>query len=140
MDSAWERGCSHQFQCTHCWRWRANPKIPQMSDLPVARLQLFKLAFYSMGMDCFGPFSLKIGQRVEKRLGIVWKLLTTRCVYLDILSSIDSDSFLMAFRRFVACKGTPFELWSDQGTNFKEGERDLHEAFKTVTMSYSCSW
>ncbi|XP_026053029.1 uncharacterized protein LOC113039346 [Carassius auratus] len=32
---------NHQFRCTDCRRWRASPKIPQMSDLPVARLQLF---------------------------------------------------------------------------------------------------
>ncbi len=124
---------NHQFRCTDCRRWRAKPKIPQMSDLPVARLQLFKPAFYSTGMDCFGPFSVKIGRRVEKRWGIIWKCLTTRCVHLDILSSIDTDSFLMAFRRFVARRGTPFELWSDQGTNFKGGERELHEAFKGMS-------
>ncbi len=39
----------------------------------------------------------------------------------------------MAFRRFVARRGTPFELWSDQGTNFKGGERELHEAFKGMS-------
>ncbi|XP_039520697.1 uncharacterized protein LOC120474476 [Pimephales promelas] len=124
---------NHQFRCTDCRRWRAKPEVPKMSDLPVARLRLFKPAFYSTGMDCFGPFSVKIGRRVEKRWGIIWKCLTTRCVHLDTLSSIDTDSFLMAFRRFVARRGTPFELWSDQGTNFKGGEREMYEAFKIMS-------
>ncbi|KAL1251620.1 hypothetical protein QQF64_019416 [Cirrhinus molitorella] len=53
------------------------------------------------------------------------------CATCDILSS--TDSFLMAFRRFVARRGTPFKLWSDQGTNFKSGERELHEAFRSMT-------
>ncbi len=70
---------------------------------------------------------------MEKRWGIIWKCLTTICIYLDIISSIDFDSFLMAFRMFVACRGTPFKLWSDQGTNFKGGERELHEAFKGMS-------
>ncbi|XP_073721654.1 uncharacterized protein [Misgurnus anguillicaudatus] len=123
----------HQFKCTDCRRWRAKPETPQMSDLPIARLQLFKPAFHSTGMDCFGPFSVKIGRRVEKRWGIIWKCLTTRSVHLDILSNIDTDSFLMALRRFVARRGTPFELWSDQGTNFKGGERELYDAFKQMS-------
>lgn len=39
----------------------------------------------------------------------------------------------MAFRRFVARRGTPFELWSDQGTNLKGGEKELREAFKGMS-------
>lgn len=39
----------------------------------------------------------------------------------------------MAFRRFVARRGTPFELWSDQGTYFKGGEKELHEAFRSMS-------
>ncbi|XDV33330.1 hypothetical protein PO909_003765 [Leuciscus waleckii] len=50
-------------------------------------------------------------------------------VHLDLLSTMNADSFLMALRRFVARRGTPAELWSDQGTNFKGGERELREAF-----------
>ncbi len=34
--------------------------------------------------------------------------------------------------RFVACRGTPHELYSDQGTNFKGGERELSEAFTAM--------
>lgn len=35
----------------------------------------------------------------------------------------------MAFRRFTARRGKPSELMADQGTYFKGGERELHEAF-----------
>ncbi|KAL3973453.1 solute carrier family 15, member 5 [Sarotherodon galilaeus] len=50
-------------------------------------------------------------------------------VHLDVLNTIDADAFLMALRRFVARKGTPAELFSDQGTNFRGGERELCETF-----------
>ncbi len=100
-----------------------------MADLPSARLRLHKPAFHSCGVDCFGPMLIKIGRRTEKRWGIIFKCLTTRAVHLDLLNSMNSDSFLMALRRFIARRGTAAELWSDRGTNFKGGERELREAF-----------
>lgn len=45
---------------------------------------------------------------------------------------MDADSFLMSLRRFIARRGKPFELLSDQGTNFKGGSKELHEAFKAM--------
>ncbi|CAI5673999.1 unnamed protein product [Oreochromis niloticus] len=42
-------------------------------------------------------------------------------------------AFLMALRRFVARRGTPAELYSDQGTNFRGGERELQAAFAAMT-------
>ncbi len=106
--------------------------MPKMADLPPARLRLYRPAFYSTGVDCFGPFTIKVGRRTEKRWGIIFKCMTTRGVYIDLLPKIDTDSFLMALRRFVARRGTPHELYSDQGTNFKGGERELSEAFTAM--------
>ncbi|XP_026094149.1 uncharacterized protein LOC113066497 [Carassius auratus] len=121
-----------QRTCVECQKWRRNPEVPKMADLPPARLRLFKPAFYSTGMDCFGPYTVKVGRRNEKKWGILFKCLTTRAVYIDILHSLDSDSFLMALRRFIARRGKPFELLSDQGTNFKGGERELKEAYAAI--------
>ncbi|KAK0156275.1 hypothetical protein N1851_000422 [Merluccius polli] len=123
----------HQYGCADCRRWRAKPAVPKMADLPSARLRLFKPAFYSTGMDCFGPLEVKVGRRREKRWGIIFKCLTTRAVHLDLLTAIDTDAFLMALRRFIARRGTPAELFSDQGTNFKGGERELREAFTEIS-------
>lgn len=45
---------------------------------------------------------------------------------------MDTDAFLMALRRFYAQRGKPFELLSDQGTNFRGGNKELHEAFSSM--------
>lgn len=103
-----------------------------MADLPQARLQIFKPPFFSTGMDCFGPFTVKLGRRSEKRWGILFKCLTTRAVHIDLLSSLDTDSFLMSLRRFISRRGKPSELLSDQGTNFKGGERELQQSFTSM--------
>ncbi|KAK7938318.1 hypothetical protein WMY93_001644 [Mugilogobius chulae] len=119
----------HQHNCVECRKWRGTPQVPKMADLPPSRLRLFKPAFYSTGVDCFGPMLVKVGRRTEKRWGILYKCLTTRAIHLDLLPNMDSDSFLMSLRRFIARRGKPYELLSDQGTNFKGGSRELREAF-----------
>ncbi len=81
----------HQRTCLGCKQWRGQPSIPRMADLPPSRLRLFQPAFYSTGVDCFGPYLIKIGRRHEKRWGIIFKCLTTRAVYLDLLYQMDSD-------------------------------------------------
>ncbi|KAL1266975.1 hypothetical protein QQF64_002650 [Cirrhinus molitorella] len=53
---------SLQHACMECQRLRAKPSVPKMADLPLARLRLYKPAFYSTGVDCFGPFLVKIGR------------------------------------------------------------------------------
>ncbi|KAI2642395.1 Ribosomal RNA large subunit methyltransferase M [Labeo rohita] len=125
----------HQRTCLGCKQWRGQPSIPRMADLPPSRLRLLQPAFYSTGVDCFGPYLIKIGRRHEKRWGIIFKCLTTRAVYLDLLHQMDTDSFLMALRRFISRRGKPFEIISDQGTNFRGGERALQKDFAVLHPS-----
>ncbi|KAK0138067.1 hypothetical protein N1851_025730 [Merluccius polli] len=113
----------HQRTCAECQCWRAQPAIPKMADLPTARLQLHKPAFHSTGVDCFGPMSVKVG---------------SRAVHLDLLGNMDADAYLMALRRFIARRRHPAELWSDRGTNFKGGERELREAFASMAPIKFC--
>ncbi|KAJ8352093.1 hypothetical protein SKAU_G00235690 [Synaphobranchus kaupii] len=103
-----------------------------MADLPSARLRLNQPPFWSTGVDCFGPYTVKLGRRHEKRWGIVFKCLTTRCVHLDLLPSMDTDSFLLALRRFIARRGKPYKILCDRGTNFRGGEKELREAFEAL--------
>ncbi|XP_041841884.1 uncharacterized protein LOC121640249 [Melanotaenia boesemani] len=106
-----------------------------MSDLPVSRLRLHQPVFFSTGIDCFGPMQVKIGRRSEKRWGLLCKCLTTRAVHIEVLSSISTDSFLMALRRFISRRGKPAEILCDQGTNFRGGDRELQEAFNALHPS-----
>lgn len=122
----------HQRSCFECKKWRGKPEIPMMADLPQSNLRLFCPAFFSTGIDCFGPFQVKFGRRCEKRWGILYKCLTTKAVHIELLSSIDTDSFLMSLRRFIARRGKPYEVLSDHGTNFKGGSTELQNAFSRL--------
>lgn len=122
----------HQRMCVECQRWRGKPVVPVMADLPPARLRLFQPPFFSTGVDCFGPYTVKVGRRHEKHWGLIFKCLTTKCIHLDLINSLDTDAFLLALRRFIARRGTPSEILSDQGTNFRGAERELKEAFAAM--------
>ena len=103
-----------------------------MADLPPQRLRLLCPPFYSTGVDCFGPYLVKIGRRTEKRWGAIFKCLTTRAVHIELLNSMDVDAFLLALRRFISRRGRPKEVLSDCGTNFRGAERELREAFAAM--------
>lgn len=131
------RGCEavrkHQQVCSECQRWRGQPSVPRMADLPEARLRLNKPVFYSTGVDCFRPMVVKVCRHQEKHWGIIFKCMTTRAVHLDLLHNMDLDAYLTALRRFIARRGTPAELWLDRKT--KGAERELREAFNDMVLA-----
>ena len=53
---------------------------------------------------------------------------STRAVHIEIAHSLDTDSFINAMRRFIARRGQPQEIRSDNGSNFAGGEKELREA------------
>ena len=101
-----------------------------MSDLPADRVQPDKPPFSQVGVDCFGPFIIKIGRVDVKRYGIVHTCLTVRAIHIEVLHSMDTHSFINSFRRFAARHDLLELVRSDNGTNFVVGNRELHEAIE----------
>ncbi|KAL7872163.1 hypothetical protein SRHO_G00071460 [Serrasalmus rhombeus] len=80
----------------------------------------------------FAEVQQKVACRSENKWGILFKCMTSRAVYTDLYTSLDSDSFLRALSRFTARHGKPHESLCDQGTNFQGGEKKLQEAFAAL--------
>ena len=113
----------------NCQRSRAKPLLfPKWQTSLLLAFAFVNLHFIPTGMDCFGPYTVKIVRRTDKRWGIIFKCLTTHWVHLDLLSHMNTDSFLMVLRLFIARRGKPFKLLSYRGTNFIGGARELKEA------------
>lgn len=55
--------------------------------------------------------------------------MTVRAVHLEIVESLSSDSALMALRRFIARRGCPSRIYSDNGTSFVGAAKMLPELF-----------
>lgn len=94
-----------------------------------------KPPFTYVGVDCFGPFEIKRGRSLLKRYGIIFTCMAIRAVHLEMLSSLDTNSFINGLRRFIARRGQALELRSDNGTNFVGAERELREEIERLNQT-----
>lgn len=81
-----------------------------MADLPPTLSSLFISAPILVRRHRLFWFDLKIGHKSDKRWGILFYCLTTQCIHIEILTSLNTDIFLMAFQRFITRCGQPFEI------------------------------
>lgn len=118
--------------CQKCKNEAAKPMSPQMSPLPPARLGAFQRPFTFVGVDYFGPIAVTFGRKSLKRWGVLFTCLTIRAVHIEIAHTLSTDSFLMTLRNFIARRGAPAEIYSDNGTNFRGADRFLREELKNI--------
>ena len=113
--------------CFVCKRLSASPNTQKMADLPQDRVTPEKPPFTYVGVDCFGPFLVKQGRCQLKRYGCIFTCLAIRAVHIEVLHSMETDSFLNALQRFISRRGQPEVIRCDNGTNFVGAERELRE-------------
>lgn len=118
-------------QCQYCRIKNVTPQIPRMGPLPAARLKSYCRPFSYVGIDFFGPLMVKIGRRQEKRWVAVFTCLVIRAVHVEVVHTMSTESCKMAIRRFIAIRGAPLEIYTDNGTNFLGASRELSEEVKS---------
>ena len=96
-----------------------------MADLPIERLDYKQPLFSNTGVDYFGPFLVPIRRSTEKRWGFLFTCLTNRAVHIEVVPSLDTSSCVMGVERFIARRGTPTTIMSDNGTNFVGAQKEL---------------
>lgn len=110
-------------RCVKCRRFAAKPHISEPVALPKDRVEIDKI-FQTIGVDLAGPLFLKNREKV-------WIALFTcanfRAVHLELVNSLSTDTFLLALRRFIARRGRPVTIYSDNATNFRGASRELNE-------------
>ena len=115
-------------RCFSCRRRQAPFGAQKMADLPADRVTPNKPPFSFVGVDCFGPFWVKRARSQVKRYGVLFTCLATRAIHLEVAQSMDTDSFVNSMRRFIARRGIPEVMRSDNGSNFVGGSKELREA------------
>ena len=118
---------SIKSSCVFCRKLRAQINLPLMADLPAERLDYQSHPFTHVGIDYFGPFEVKLLRRSMKRWCCLFTCLTTRAVHIEVVRSLDTASCLVAIKRFIARRGKPTTIRSDNGTNFVGSARELKE-------------
>jgi len=114
--------------CITCKKKQGPVEEQKMADLRSDRVTANKPPFTFVGVDCFGPFNVKRGRSQVKRYGVLFTCLTTRAIHIEVAHSLDADSFVNSLRRFIARRGNPEEIRSDNGTNFVAGEKELRKS------------
>lgn len=120
--------------CITCAKQRAKLCQQVMSDLPLERTQR-ACPFEFTTLDLFGPFEVKdsVKRRTSKKVwGIVYCCMVSRAVHADLTDDQSTESFLLAYTRFVALRGHPRKLWSDRGTNFVGAKPALQQFYKRL--------
>ena len=110
-----------------CRRRTAKAFQQVMAPLPISRLTTSLRAFTKTAVDFGGPFITVQGRgkRRLKRYLCLFTSLATRAVHLKVAFGLDTDSFLNAFYRMASRRGLPEEMYSDNGTNFKDADKEL---------------
>lgn len=101
-------------ECEVCRRDRAlRYRLPAMPPWPRPRVNP-TLPFEFVGLDYLGP---TIYKRPVPEPGKAWILLftcfSTRAVHLELVENLETITFILALRRFIARRGTPREILSD---------------------------
>ena len=68
---------------------------------------------------------MTLGRRKEKRWVAIFTCLAIRAVHLEIVTSLSTQSCLMAIRRFSCRRGVPAEIFSDNATCFKGADNEM---------------
>ena len=116
--------------CFSCRRRQAPIQEQKMAHLPEDRVTPSKPPFSFVGVECFGPYHVLRGRTIVKRYGVIFARLAIRAVHIEIVHSLDTQSFINALHRFIARRGYPEEIRSDNGGNFVSANKELKDAIK----------
>lgn len=101
-------------KCAVCRRHNSKPFSENSPPLPLDRVR-DAAAFEVIGVDMTGPLYIRTGEKV-------WICIFTcavyRAVHFELCMSLSVASFMQALRRFIARRGRPKTIYSDNGTNF----------------------
>lgn len=119
-------------ECVTCFRVKPNTYNPIMGNLPTARVTPSP-PFLHTGIDYAGPFLVRNGRgrgyKTSKCYIAIFVCFATKAVHIELVTGLESQTFLGALRRFISRRGKPRELVSDNATTFHGANNELTELY-----------
>ena len=105
--------------CNYCKRYRVKPlPAPTQAMLPDFRCQLSD-PFSFTGVDFAGPIAFKIKKLTYGKCYVaLFTCASTRAVHLKLCKDLSAPEFKKAMKEFVARRGCPHVMVSDNGKTF----------------------
>ena len=112
--------------CWGCKRFQVTAvAAPPPGPLPTNRTE-GTTAFEVAGVDFAGPIRYRKGSNREGKAYIaLFACSLTRGVHLELLPSLETGKFLPCLKRFIARRGRPKTLYSDNGGTFVKASKWL---------------
>ena len=115
--------------CVTCRKLRGKVMEQRMADLPDERTEPTP-PFTHVGVDTFGPITVKNGRKECKRYGLLFTCLCSRAVHVEMLDDISTDSFINGLRCFISIRGRVEQIFCDKGTNFVGANNEFMKCLK----------
>jgi transposase InsO family protein len=65
----------------------------------------------------------------------IFVCFTTKAVHIEVFTGLTTEAFRAALRHFIAHRGKPRTIYSDNGTNFQGAANQLHEIYNILQSS-----
>ena len=114
------------------------PIHPHMADLPRKRVEGNVYPLKSTGIEYFGPFEVTVLRRPVKHWCCLFTCLVTRPVHIEVVNGLDTDACMKTVTKFMARRGRPHTIISDNGTNFVGAAREFKECFNQWDGDVMC--
>ena len=119
-------------QCVVCRRFAGKHySVPLPAPLPGFRVREAP-PFSSTGVDFAGPLFVRDSK--DKVWLCLYTCCVTRAVHLDIVPGLSAQTFIHCFRRFVARRGLPQRVVSDNAKTFKSAKRLIKMTLEDPTV------
>ncbi|GBN71528.1 hypothetical protein AVEN_112953-1 [Araneus ventricosus] len=109
-------------KCTICKRFNSSPGTQVIAPLPDIRVEQ-SAPFTIIGVDFAGPLFVK--DTNAKQYILLITCAVTRSVHLELVGDMTTDTFLLAFRRFISRRGLCSVVISDNARTFKRAELEI---------------
>ncbi len=133
-------------KCHGCKRFRATSFArPAPGKLPQDRTK-GGTAFEVIGTDFAGPIRYKTTQKKEGKAYLaIFACSLSRAVHLELLSNMETDTFILCLKRYIARRGRPRVIYSDNGGTFVKtakwiSELRRDEKLRGLLEQYDISW
>lgn len=140
------------FKCNPCYRWKVQASKQLMGSLPVNRANPSSTC-HVCGVDYAGPFQVRFGSRRSKHIYKSYVALfvcfSTKAIHLEWVDDLTTESFLSTLRIFIARRGCPLHIHSDNGRNFVGastqlknflGSREFKQNIHAYTTQAGIDW
>lgn len=124
------------FHCVPCTRLKAETATQLMGTLPDPRVIRHARPFLHTGVDYAGPIQVRPhdgpGYKSHPAYIAIFVCFGVKAIHLELVGDYSTNTFLLAFKRFVSRRGLPSDMYSDNAKNFEGACNDLQRAYRAA--------